>query len=417
MENIEIEQAFLGCLLVENRAIYAVASKLTPEHFAEPIHAEIYKRIYDGVLMRSEVCNPLTLKPWASTNETLLELNKDAPSTYLNKLAGFSVSVIDAAQLAESIIRMWMLRQSIAQAQKLITEASDPDADPDTVIGKIHAELLDIRAGGIAKSIDSKQLTKNIINSLSEDLPIDSTGIQRLDEMMGGGLIQSKLYGFFARKKVGKTSFAVTLAHNLDKQGIKHAFICGEMGSREIHERFLARMMQQYPSNFRSKEKRESKFFTEKLLDAKDAINGCTRYYDAAGMTFDDLKGMISEAKYRYGVNGVILDYLQLVGGKSSKVSEATHLDNVSQWLAEAAKKYKIWIFALGQINQEGNTRGGEGIRLACDMCLELHRDDLTQTTAWLEMKDTRYTAWGNMGEKGQPSLVMQPFGQYFEQI
>jgi predicted ATP-dependent serine protease len=126
---------------------------------------------------------------------------------------------------------------------------------------------------------------------------------------------------------------------------------------------------------------------------------------------------MVSEARYRYGVNGVILDYLQIIGGKPTRESEASHLDKVSQWLADPAKKYKIWILVLGQINQEGNTRGGEGIRLACDMCLELHRDDISVPTAWIEMKDTRYTKWMNLGGENMPALSMNPHGQYFEEI
>lgn len=415
-ENIEIEQQLLGHLLVRNATVFNIQAKLKPHHFAEPVHGEIYERIVDGVVYRQEVTDPSTLRGWAESNANLVAVNPTSPARYLATLAANSITVFQPDQHAEAIIRMWMLRQAQAQAQQLMLLASDADADPNEVIGKIHAELLNIRAGGISSAVDSKALTAEMMEDLKTDLPIDSTGIPRLDLLMDGGLIQGKLYGFFARKKMGKTSMATTLAYNLEKQGIKHAFICGEMGRKEIHEKFLARQMGVYPSAFRNKKYRESRDFSDKLASAQRDCTGKTLYYDAPGLSFDDLKGMVSEAKYRYGVNGVILDYLQLVGGKQSKTSEAAHLDAVSQWLAEAAKKYKIWIFALGQINQEGNTRGGEGIRLACDMCLELHREDLTEGTAWVEMKDTRYTKWMNMGSKDQPALIMKEHGQYFEE-
>lgn len=414
-QNIELEQTFIGHLLAYNRSVFAVHSKLKPHHFAEPVLERLYARICEGVIERQEVVNPLTLKAWAESDDGMKSTGN--PFQYLGNLASIGISVASPEQYAEAIIRMWMLRQAHSQAQQLLIEATDPDADPDAVIGKIHAELLNIRSGGIASAKNSKALTLEMVEDLKTSLPVDSTGIPKLDTLMDGGLIQSKLYGLFARKKMGKTSFAVTLAHNLDRQGIKHAFICGEMGRKEIHERYLSRVMQVYPSSFRNREFRSSNDFARKMLDASASINGTTQYYDAPGLSFDDLKGMVSEAKFRYGVNGVILDYLQLVGGKSGKVSEASHLDAVSQWLAEAAKKYKIWIFALGQINQEGNTRGGEGIRLACDMCLELHRDDLSEPTAWIEMKDTRYTKWANLGGEGIPALQMNEFGQYFEEI
>lgn len=417
MENINIEQNLLGILLINNRTIYTVASKLRPEHFVESLHSEIYQRITLGILERLEAVSPVTLKSWASSNKNLVELNAENPAAYLGKLAAYAVASISPEQCADQIIRSWMLRKASEQAQRLISAASDLDADPEEVIGRFHAEIIDIRSGGVSKSIDSLALTDKIVQDLSLDLPVDSTGLKRLDGMMGGGLVQGKLYGFFARKKMGKTSFAITMAHNLDQAGVKHAFICGEMGAAEIHQRFLARVMNEHQSSFMTKSRRESPEFANKILDAKDKIAGHTRYYDAAGLTFDDLKGMVSEAKYRYGVNGVILDYLQLVGGKPAKASESSHLDAVSQWLAEAVKKYKIWILVLGQINQEGNTRGGEGIRLACDMCLELHREDLTGNEAWIEMKDTRYTRWGNLGGKDEPALLINPMGQYFEEL
>jgi hypothetical protein len=50
-------------------------------------------------------------------------------------------------------------------------------------------------------------------------------------------------------------------------------------------------------------------------------------------------------------------------------------------------------------------------------MCLELHRKDLTTNTAWVEMKDTRYTPWGNLGGEGDEPLIMKEYGQYFEEI
>lgn len=414
--NIEAEQLLLSAILTKNSLVYSIASKLKPEHFIEPVHQQLYARVLQGVMDRQESVSIVNLKSWAENNQILRELVPDNPVKYLVNLIGMNV-LVDVEELAEIILRSWMLNKIKESAKNLSDIASVPDADPDAVLGKIHSELLSIRSGGTESSIDSKALTERIINKMDIDLPIDSTGLAKLDALMGGGLIQGKMYGFFARKKVGKTSFATTIAHNLEIMGIKHSFICGEMGEEEVHERFLSRLMGVHTSAFRDSGYRKSKHFREKIADAHDKLKGYTRYYDAAGMTFDSLKGMVSESRYRYGVNGVIVDYLQLVGGKPSRMSDAAHLDAVSQWLADAAKKYKIWILVLGQINQDGNTRGGEGIRLACDMCLELHREDLSDNTGWIEMKDTRYTRWANLGSKENPAVIMREHGQYFEEL
>src|SRR5258705_156133 len=43
--NIEVEQALLGAILVNNEAFYRVSDFLEPEHFFEPLHQKIYKDI------------------------------------------------------------------------------------------------------------------------------------------------------------------------------------------------------------------------------------------------------------------------------------------------------------------------------------------------------------------------------------
>ena len=77
---------------------------------------------------------------------------------------------------------------------------------------------------------------------------------------------------------------------------------------------------------------------------------------------------MVGRAIVRHGIKGVILDYWQLVGGKVRNESEEFHLRNIAQWLADTCRKHSIWALVAAQVNQEGNTRGGEGLKLACDV-------------------------------------------------
>ena len=49
--NIEVEQALLGAILVNNEAFYRVSDFLEPQHFFEPIHQKIYELA--GSLVRS----------------------------------------------------------------------------------------------------------------------------------------------------------------------------------------------------------------------------------------------------------------------------------------------------------------------------------------------------------------------------
>ena len=42
--NIEVEQALLGAILINNEAFYRVSDFLEPSHFFDPLHRQIYEK-------------------------------------------------------------------------------------------------------------------------------------------------------------------------------------------------------------------------------------------------------------------------------------------------------------------------------------------------------------------------------------
>lgn len=266
---------------------------------------------------------------------------------------------------------------------------------------------------------DAGQVTEEILSDLMTDVEPFKTGIQKLDECMDGGMYPRKAYGIAARKKVGKTIMLGTISHNLNIAGVKHLFICGEMGEKEIHQRVLSRVLQIYPSAFRTGYADRPDIINKIRNYLKEAPKNAI-YLDAPGITFDKLKHAVVTAHMRHGIKGFILDYWQLVAGKGGRDSEAYHLGEVAQWIAEIGRKLNLFSLTAAQINQDGNTRGGEGMRLAFDQVYHLQpigegEGDITMPGRWLEMMDTRYTPWMNVGDKQYAGLMLNEKGLYFE--
>jgi hypothetical protein len=97
-------------------------------------------------------------------------------------------------------------------------------------------------------------------------------------------------------------------------------------------------------------------------------------------------------------------------------------LGEVAQWIAEICRKLDIWALVAAQINQDGNTRGGEGMRLAFDQVYHLQPvgqdgGDITLPGRWLEMMDTRYTQWANIGSPDMAGLMLNEKGLFFEEV
>jgi replicative DNA helicase len=269
--------------------------------------------------------------------------------------------------------------------------------------------------GNAAKS--DQEVTLEIIESIKNDDRPFSTGLSRLDKAMDGGMYPGKAYGICARKKVGKTIMAGTISYNLEKAGVKHLFICAEMGSMEIHQRYLSRELEVFPSAFRT-DYRNRPDFQAKLYEAAKRYKKNLIYQNAPGITLDQLKLYVARGINNYKIKGFILDYWQLVQGKGKNQSDASHLDAVAQWIAQVCKEHDIWAVVTAQINQEGNTRGGEGIRLAFDQVytLQCPGDDVTRSDRWMEMNDTRYTAWNNIGSDLEPGLLLEQKGMFFRE-
>ena len=236
---------------------------------------------------------------------------------------------------------------------------------------------------------------------------------------MDGVMYPGMCYLLAGRKKMGKTTLAGTISCNLNMENRRHLYIACEMSEEEIEQRNLARVTQSYASSFRNDYGR-SEEFKNKISAAILSENDATIYLDWASIPFENLKSAIAQAIPRYGIKGFVLDCLQLVGGKSPKKSQAEHQDDVAQWCVTYARQKGLFSVITAQINQTGNIRGGEGVRMACDMAFEVHapEDDPSRSERWLEMIETRYTGWADVGSKDNCVLVMNENGPYmYERI
>lgn len=392
--NLEAEQALLGAVMIWNNQLPAVRS-LTGEHFFEPVHGRIFDAI-KTMVMEGRVANPLTLPEYLPGDEALEILGGGKYLTQLAKKAG---RIVDVRDYAWVITDNFQRRELIRAFQIGLDGAASFDIDHpvEGLISTTRQVLEDIESKKPFDGESNREIGRKIVDDLATSYEVFSTGYPRLDEAMDGGLYSGKTYGFGGRKKTGKTILASSISFQLNQAGVKHLFICGEMGPKEIEQRNIARGLNEFPSSFRLK--RNENAFQKKVGQFVHDNPANVVYFNAPGLTFQKLKEIIFRATADKSIKGIILDYWQLVGGKESKKSTAEHLDEVAQWIADFGRQSGLWNIVMAQINQEGNTRGGEGLRLACDQFYQIQRDDITQPAMWLEMMETRYTKWTNVGQ------------------
>jgi replicative DNA helicase len=192
-----------------------------------------------------------------------------------------------------------------------------------------------------------------------------------------------------------------------------HLFIALEMSPAEIEQRNAARELGINSIVFL---KEPTKDLARRVADYASAVSDSALYESAPGASLDEVRRMVSRAVVTHGIKGVILDYWQLVGGKAAKETEECHLRNVAQWLADACRKHGFWCLIAAQQNQEGNSRGGEGLRLACDAYFALNREKGADG-AWMEMQESRYLPYQNIGSETVPGLWLNHHGPFFQEF
>ena len=103
--NIEAEQALLGAILVNNEAFYRVSDFLSPEHFYEPVHREIYE-IAGKIIRAGKAATPITVKTYLPDQ---LTAEVTLPQ-YLARLAAEATTVINSADYGQTIYDLAMDR-------------------------------------------------------------------------------------------------------------------------------------------------------------------------------------------------------------------------------------------------------------------------------------------------------------------
>jgi len=113
--NIDGEKGFLGGLFVNNRVFKDVAPFLRPEHFAYAPHGLIFDAA-TRIIQAGNIADPITLKRYCETNETLADIGGPA---YLADLAASVVTPINAAEYGWIIYDLYR-RRAVIPTQPIV---------------------------------------------------------------------------------------------------------------------------------------------------------------------------------------------------------------------------------------------------------------------------------------------------------
>ncbi|RCL00981.1 MAG: replicative DNA helicase [Candidatus Tokpelaia sp. JSC188] len=375
--NIEAEQALLGALLINNDAFDRVSDLLRPQHFFEPLHAQIYE-VSASLISMGKLANPITLKSFIPADEKIADITV---FNYVLRLAAEAVTVINAADYGRIIYDLYTRRSLINLGEKIVNIAYDAPVEltPSKQIENAEQQLFRLaETGRYGSSFENfnEVLTKTInmakaARKRSSKLSGIPTYIHTLDERMGG-LQRSDLIILAGRPGMGKTALATNIAFNIaaayraenelsDKaknEGGVVGFFSLEMSSEQLATRIIAEQTEISSTKIRRGEISDSDFV--ELIDNMYRIQRIPLYIDQTGaISIVQLSARARRLKRQRNLDALIIDYIQLMSGSSHRILEnrVQEITEITTNLKSLAKELNIPIIALSQLSRQVESR------------------------------------------------------------
>ena len=358
--NIEAEQSVIGSILISNEIFDEINMIVNSKNFYDPMHQKIFgaieKLIYSGML-----ANPITLKNY-------FEKEKDEINVpdYLIKITKFSTSSRQTIEYSKLIYDLFVKRELIKISENIIDTAklNDLDHDGQSIIESFEKSLFDLAEKGSFSSslIKFDEAMKMTIEMASNAYKNDEgivgvpTGLTDLDDRLGG-MHKSDLLIIAGRPSMGKTALATNIAFNAAKKiqedGRKStiAFFSLEMSSEQLSTRILAEQSRIRSNDIRRGRISEDQF--DKFIETSKNISELPLYIDETpAISIAALSNRARRIKRLYGLDMVVVDYIQLMRAANFKEGRVQEISEITQGLKALAKELSVPVLALSQLSR-----------------------------------------------------------------
>ncbi len=372
--NIEAEQALLGAVLINNESLDRVSAFLDPEHFYDPLHAQIYE-IASKLIQAGKQATPVTLKTFFENAEPI-DTHMTVPQ-YLGRLAASATTIINAHDYGQTIYDLAIRRQLIIVGEDLVNVAYDSPVDqpPELQIQEAEGRLYQLAekgkyGQGFQAFGDALTNAINMANSAYQragHLSGLATGLSDLDNKMGG-LQPSDLIVLAGRPSMGKTALATNIAYNIARNykcerqpdgtdkvldGAIVGFFSLEMSAEQLATRILSEQAEIGSEKIRRGMIQEPEF--RKLVEVSQEMARIPLYIDqTGGITVAQLAARARKLKRQKGLGLLIVDYLQLLSGssKNANANRVQEITEITTGLKALAKELAVPIIALSQLSR-----------------------------------------------------------------
>ena len=390
---IEIEQAVLGAMMLEQRAVGHVVEILDSSCFYNASHGLIFE-VMLSLYERDGAVDQFTLAEELKSRD---QLDDGGGAIYLAELAAKVANAANIDVHARTVLEKALSRRLIETASDIIEQAYKGSGDVLELINRAEQQLFSIGENWISGGIESLESligdvleqSKRVHNKVGTVSGVD-TGFSDLNDCISG-LQKGDLIVLAAHPGVGKTALALTLARNAAvAAGVGVLIFSPKMSKMQVVQRLLSIETKVDLHKLRTGRLRDEDWarlthYTDRLAQAPIFID------DTPSISMFEARAKARRLQRECGIGMVVIDYLQLMSGHVRTQSRERKILHILRRLKDLAMELDLPVLVLVQLSCTGDSFMDprpqlsdlpEGIEQAADVVMFIYRPDMYGLTS-----------------------------------
>jgi replicative DNA helicase len=389
-QNLEAEQCVLGSILLQQGALVKVLELLTPEDFYREAHQAIFKAMV-SLFEKNEPQDIITVTNLLKDRNVLDAIGGPAYLANLTDIVPVAANIVYYAQIirAKSV-----LRRLIQTCTEIASRCFDEQDDIDSLVDDAEQTIFEISRSKSSQQFQSLSSiipeTFKKVEKLAERKELITgvpTGYDDLDRMTSG-FQPSDLIILAGRPSMGKTALAMNIAQNAAIfNKVPVAVFSLEMSKEQLGMRMLCSVSRVDSQDIRTGFIKDPDW--PKLARATGILSEAPIYIDdTPALSVLEMRAKSRRLKSEFDIGLVVVDYLQLMRGRSNAERREQEISEISRSLKAMAKELDLPVVALSQLNRSLESRPNKRPQLSdlresgaieqdADLICFLYRDEI----------------------------------------
>ncbi|MEO3406991.1 replicative DNA helicase [Mucilaginibacter sp. CAU 1740] len=363
----DLEEAVLGALMLEKDALSSVIDVLKPEVFYHTHH----QKIFTAIKTLFEKTNPVDILTVTAELRRSGDLEMVGGAYFITELTSRVASAANIEFHSRIIIQKFIQRELIRISTEVINNAYEETSDVFDLLDMAEKNLFEIAQSNLrrdARNMDDlvHEALRDIeaLKDKKDGLTGVASGFTGLDRMTSGWQ-KSDLVIIAARPAMGKTAFVLSCARNAAVDFDKPVVVFSlEMSSVQLVNRLIAGEAEIEQEKIRKGTLEEWEW--QQVHSKIGRLEKATFIIDdTPALNIFEFRAKCRRLKSQYDIQLIIIDYLQLMHGKSDGKggNREQEISSISRALKSVAKELSVPVIALSQLSRAVESRPGNSKR------------------------------------------------------